>query len=164
MLGEPLAGGLVEELQAGPGEEYREGEEADRNHNMLAHRCVGVDSLPRHLGIDHRVVGDVERIGEFAEELAELHRALALNYATCAHQHQQREDDQDDQALIQTIIEYPTGLVAQLSKMANLASVTVVEEKDPTAQASPAFCKKRNQKLLYYLVYGIRSYLLVTTI
>ena len=80
-------------------------------------------------------MGDIDGVRDVAEELAELHRAFALNRATCAHQDQQREDDLDDQALIQTIIEYPTGLVAQLSKMANLASVTVVEEKDPTAQA-----------------------------
>ena len=135
VFGEPLAGGFVEELQAGPSHKYREEEEADSDHNVLSHWCVSVCALPAHLCIDHRVVGDIDGVGEVAEEFAHLHRAFALNRATCAHQDQQREDNQDDKALVQTIIEYPTGLVAQLSKMANLASVTVVEEKDPTAQA-----------------------------
>ena len=62
MLCEPLTDRLVEELEGCPGDE--DGYEEDRygHHDVLPLRCFRMRCCPRHLHVDERIVGDVERV------------------------------------------------------------------------------------------------------
>ena len=100
---EPLADGQVVEFQAGPGQTDGKQENRDIHENARAERSVGIPGHPGHLHIDQRVVGDVEREGDFAEERADGHRPGAGDTASGPHRDDQRENEQDDQRLIAAV-------------------------------------------------------------
>ena len=92
--------------------------------------------LPREAGesitVAHRAVAGEQK----PELLARME--LVQEAVTAVRNVRKQSNTPQKEALELKVIadeNYPAELVAVLSKMANLASVTVVEEKDPTAQA-----------------------------
>mgnify|MGYP003301668233 CR=1 FL=1 len=59
--------------------------------------------FPSHLHVDEGIVGDVERVGEVAQELADLLRLHAFYLAASTHSYYQWEDDQNGNRLIEAI-------------------------------------------------------------
>lgn len=76
--GKPFAYRDIVYLYACIGYGYRRYEDAYGHPYVGAERSVGMLRGPVHLYLDHRIVGDVERIGDHAEELAYCGGLLSL--------------------------------------------------------------------------------------
>ena len=70
LLSQPAADGLIEKAKSRIGNGDGKDENAHAHENMVADRSVYMGVCPFHLDVDERVVGDVERIGNSAKEIA----------------------------------------------------------------------------------------------
>ena len=103
MLGEPLTHGDIVEAREGIGHADGESKAADVYHNVGIEGSLRVIPRPSHLHIHYGVVGDVEGIGEFAEEGADAFAPGAADLTTCAHHHHEGEHHEDAGCIIDTI-------------------------------------------------------------
>ena len=76
----------VVDLQAGVGDGDRGDEDAYGYPYVGAERSVGVACGPVHLHVNHRIVGDIERVGYGSEEFACRDGAFSLQRAAGSRQ------------------------------------------------------------------------------
>ena len=58
---------------------------------------------PRHLHVDKRIVGDVDRIADFTEELVDSLRLTTLDAAACTDADDEWEGNEDAQHFVETV-------------------------------------------------------------
>ena len=83
--------GHIVELPGGVGVEDGQAVDADVEGDVLREGGGGMAVHPCALHVDQREVGDIERIGDVAEKLADGDGVLARHRAAGAHAHHQRE-------------------------------------------------------------------------
>ena len=105
MFGEPLAYGLVIELEGSMCDEEAQGDVADGKDYELTGGGIGMCCMPRiEKTEDKSVVCDVERIADVAQPFADLCRA-PCDMALCAHPNDDREEHEDADSLVDAVRE-----------------------------------------------------------
>ena len=108
LLLQPLAYRQVIEFIGSIGHKYGKHEDADGDEDVCAERCILMTIHPRHLHVDERIMGDVDRIGNFSQETVDGFRFTALNTAASTHCHYQWETNQDSEGFVEPV--GPTSL------------------------------------------------------
>ena len=100
---QPLTDGQVVEFQRTVGHEDGEDEKTDADGDVRGCGQVWMAGLERHLEVDERIVGDVKRIGDFAQELAYSLTSLVGDLTSCTKAYDEREADEDDKGFVETV-------------------------------------------------------------
>lgn len=99
---QPLAHRLIVEFQRSVSQ--YEGTDESKYHirNAFSH-CRIIVAYPSGISINQRIMGDVHRIGNISQELADAYRTLTAYFAAGAHRNNNREDEDDTKSIIQSV-------------------------------------------------------------
>ena len=100
MFCQPSAYRRIVELEGCPCDEDGDGEEADGCQDVRSQRRVQMTVHPAGVHVGQRIVGDVEREGDVAQELADGCRFLSFDGAAGAqHEHDGENDEHADELI-----------------------------------------------------------------
>ena len=103
MLGEPLTHRFVVSLEDGITDEDGHHHDAYTNEPLLPKLGIGMVVHEGHLQEDELEVGDVERIGKVAEELADARAVAVGRPASGSQQDDERKEKDDAEDLVETV-------------------------------------------------------------
>ena len=117
-LFQPLTHWQIVELVGGIGQQDGGYEHADGYEHMGGSRCIGMIDRPLHLQVDERIVGDIEREGYLAKKAVDGRRARPRDTATCADADNEREHQEDDDGVVDTVRPHHRTFIASEARHA----------------------------------------------
>lgn len=88
---QPIANRQIIEFQTSVCYTDRQDKRRYGDKYVRSHECIGIVCHPRHLHIGKGIMGNIERIGDFAQIIAYGHTVFPLYLAAGSHRHDNGE-------------------------------------------------------------------------